>query len=205
MKCENIIFDLGGVIERIAPEKVIESFKAISMQRAESFFSLFRQSDICSKFETGEISITDFINYIRTNCTEPVDNASVIKAWCSNQLGVEKSTLSVLKELKKRGYHLFILSNTNAIHYGAILKSFNKHFDEDFEKFFDGIYLSYVISERKPSVNSYQKLVDDGIPPLKSVYIDDLEVNLQVPKGMGFSTIFHETNKSISYLLDEFP
>lgn len=205
MKCENIIFDLGGVIERIAPGKVIESFKAISMQRADSFFSLFRQSNICSKFETGEISTADFVNYIRANCTEPVDDESVIKAWCSNQLGVEKSTLSVLKDLKKRGYYLFILSNTNAIHYSEILKSFKQNFGEDFEKLFDGIYLSFIIKERKPSVNAYQKLVDDGILPLKSVYIDDLEMNLQVPNGMGFNTIFHETNKNINYLLDEFP
>lgn len=204
MKYKNIIFDLGGVIENIAPEKVTESFKAIGMQNAEDFFSLYRQSDICSQFETGAISSDMFIEIIRKNCSNNVDHATIINAWCANQLGVKLNTLNVIRELKKRNYKLYILSNTNAVHYEKILRIFFQSYKKDFREFFDDIYLSYVIGKRKPSDEPYQHMINSGIAPTESIYIDDLSENLHSPKKLGFLTILHETNNSIEYLLDRF-
>lgn len=201
---KNIIFDLGGVIEKISPTKVIEKFKDIGMVDAENFFSLYRQSDTCSKFETGEITPEEFIQHIRNNCTNSATDNEIISAWCSNQIGVEKSTLFVLKELKNRGYNLYILSNTNPIHYNEITSSFYKRYNEKFEALFSHVYLSYELKARKPGRAPYKKLTDKGIYPLSSIYIDDLEENLQSPRELGFTTLLHKTNESIEYLLSRF-
>lgn len=204
MSGKNIIFDLGGVIEEISPSSVITSFKKIGLKNADTFFSLYRQSDICSDFETGDISINQFIEYIRGGCHGQVSDEEIITAWCANQLGVTKNTVQVLKILKERGYKLYILSNTNPVHYRAITLSFYKAHQEDFESLFDGIYLSYTLKARKPNIEPFQKLIEFGLVPSRSVYIDDLKENLTAPSGLGFSTVLHKTNASIHYLLSDF-
>lgn len=204
MKKDGIIFDLGGVLEKIDPSRVIESFKKIGMLHSEDFFSLYRQSNICSQFETGQIFSKDFISHIGSLCIKKVSDKAIIDAWCSNQLGIEKSTLFTLKELKYRKYKLYILSNTNPVHYERILYNFKKCYHEEFEKLFDKIFLSYNIKERKPNIAAYQHLIDWGISPSKSVYIDDLEENLHAPKELKLSTLHHRTNGNIEYLLNLF-
>lgn len=205
MKKENIVFDLGGVIEHIDPKRVIKSFEGIGVQNASEFFSLYRQSKICSLFETGHVFAQDFIEHISSLCGSSVTDEVIVNAWCANQLGVEPNVLSVIRELKNRSYKLYILSNTNPIHYERILYNFYRRYNENFEKLFDEIYLSYNIGKRKPGEAAYQHLVDNGILPEKSTYIDDLEENLSAPKKLGFSTLHHKTNEGLEYLLELFP
>ena len=205
MKINNIIFDLGGVIEKIDPKKVTEKFKQLGVCHAEKFFSLYRQSEMCSNFETGHISSSEFIAHIKNLCKNSVSNKDIVSAWCANQLGVEKSTLSILKTLKSRSYKLYILSNTNPIHYAMILRNFKHYHNEEFELIFDNIFLSYEIGKRKPNKAPYQHLIDSGILPSKSIYIDDLDENLNSPRNLGFSTLHHKTNESIDYLLNLYP
>lgn len=205
MKKSNIIFDLGGVIEKIDPKGVIAEFKKIGVRHAEDFFSLYRQSEMCSNFETGHISSKEFIAHIKSLCKNSVSDKDIISAWCANQLGVEKSTLSVLKTLRSRNYKLYILSNTNPIHYAMILRNFKHEHNEEFEPLFNHVFLSYEIGKRKPNNAPYQHLMDSGILPLKSIYIDDLDENLTSPRNLGFSTLHHKTNESIDYLLNLYP
>ena len=205
MLIKDIIFDLGGVIEAISPNQVITTFAALGMKNAKHFFSLYRQSDICSKFETGAISSRDFIQHVQKSCENNTSEKAIIDAWCANQLGVSDSILSVIKALRRRHYKLYILSNTNCIHYQKIKDSFYEKFNERLESLFEQVFLSYQLKARKPGFSLYQKIIDQGIDPTTSVYIDDLEENLRSPQALGFTTILHKTNSSIDYLLSRFP
>lgn len=193
-----IIFDLGGVIEKINPEAVIKQFTALGMKNADSFFSLFKQSDICTAFELGKISENEFIYHLAQLCNPNTPIELIKSVWCANQLGVSKETVSTLNRIKQLGLKLYILSNTNEIHAEAIENAFLKAHSFDLKSLFTGIYYSFKTHLRKPYRSAYQYLLDDvHLSPEKCIYVDDLESNLIEPKNMGMNCIFSKTNKEL--------
>ena len=89
-----IVFDLGGVIEKISPSSVIDAFKSLGMENPETFFSLYRQSSICDDFERGLITGQGFLDYLRPHFISGTSDKEIINAWNANQLGVQPATVS---------------------------------------------------------------------------------------------------------------
>lgn len=198
-KFTTIIFDLGGVIEKINPAKVAKSFARLGINNAEDLFSLFRQSSICSAFELGNINKKDFIQHLQAMCQPKTSEFLIEKAWCANQLGVSNDTLQTLDQLKKNGFKLFILSNTNPIHAQKIEKGFLQTHQRSFQSLFDAVYYSFNIHLRKPDPKIYQYVLADAqLSAEKCIYIDDLETNLKPAKRLGLHCIHHQTNEEIN-------
>ena len=198
---DTIIFDLGGVIEKINPNAVIFEFRKIGMLEPNKFFSLYRQSEICSLFESGKIERSEFIEHLRSLCEGNASDAILEAAWCSNQLGVPQATVDILSELKKMGVNLFILSNTNCIHAEYVEKTFSEKYRTKFNRFFRGVYYSYRIKERKPNERSYKYLLKNAsLSPGQCIYIDDIEKNLRVPYVLGMCCLLHTTNTNLNMI-----
>ncbi|HLB56392.1 MAG TPA: HAD family phosphatase [Coxiellaceae bacterium] len=196
-----IIFDLGGVIERINPKQVAQEFRALGMSDPSQFFSLYGQSDICSDFETGKIQESQFVDHLKTVCSPGISSETVIQAWCTNLCGVPAETITVLKTLRENGFRLFVLSNTNPIHAREIETRFNKVHDINFHSMFEKVYYSFEVGLRKPDDAIYQHVLNDAkLNPELCVYIDDLEVNLKSPERLGLRCVHHQTNASIDNL-----
>lgn len=196
-----IIFDLGGVIEKIDPPAVSEAFKKLGMDDAESFFGLFRQSTICSSLERGEILAEEFIRHLKTKCHRDVSSSQIETAWCTNQLGVSLQTFSTLEQLKKTGMRLFVLSNTNPIHAKKLESAFYAQYQKAIRSMFDTVYYSFEIHLRKPEKAAYQYLLKHAaLVPEQCIYIDDLEINLEAPAALGMYSVLHSTNSEISTL-----
>ena len=84
--------------------------------------------------------------------------------------------LDLLLELRKK-YVVYLLSNTNEIHWQwSCLHAFRyKAFRA--EDFFEHIYLSYEMKMAKPDADIFQKVLDEtGILPNETLFIDDSEV-----------------------------
>jgi len=198
-KFTTIIFDLGGVIEKIDPTKVAQSFAKSGMSNAADLFSLLKQSSICSAFELGHISEKDFIQHLQTMCYPKTSDFFIEKAWCANQLGVSKNTMQTLDQLKNNGFKLFILSNTNPIHANKIEKSFYQTYQRNFKSLFDAVYYSFILHRRKPDSKTYQYVLNDAqLSAENCIYIDDLEKNLEPAKKLGVHCIHHQTNEEIN-------
>jgi putative hydrolase of the HAD superfamily len=198
LKFNTAIFDLGGVIEKINPNAVKLAFEKLGMDDAESFFTIFRQSEICSEFELGKVTEKEFIDYIKSKCKIKTSSEQIKTAWSTNQCGITKSTVKTVNSLKNKGLKLFVLSNTNQIHYQKIVDAFFKKHKQHINSLFNGIYCSYEMHLRKPGKEVFEYLIsEENIIPSNSIYIDDLEANLFAPKELGFHCICHQTNKEI--------
>lgn len=93
------------------------------------------------------------------------------------------SEVFVLK-LKANGYKVYLLSNYNRINFQYASKYFK------FYQQVDGGVISYEINHVKPEPEIYQALIDKyHINPLKAVFLDDTQKNLDGAKPFGFSTI----------------
>ncbi|MDA3779639.1 MAG: HAD family phosphatase, partial [Bacteroidales bacterium] len=115
-KIKNIIFDLGGVILNIDPQKTINAMEELGFPDFEKSYTLAKQNKLFDKLEKGIISPDIFRNEIRKNLKNPVSDNTINEAWGSLLLDFPKERIDLLNKLKAK-YRLFLLSNTNLIHY----------------------------------------------------------------------------------------
>lgn len=195
----SIVFDLGGVIEKINPIAVIQEFTKLGMKDAENFFSLFKQSAICTAFELGYMHKKEFIRHLQSLCRQNSTVDDIEYAWCANQLGISKNTMQVLTNLNRKKIKLFVLSNTNPIHAQIIESIFFGTYQKHLKDFFDFICYSFEMHLRKPDVNAYEYLLKRAnLIPKRCIYIDDIEENLAPMKKLGAYCVHHKTNDEIS-------
>ncbi|MBE6730176.1 MAG: HAD family phosphatase [Ruminococcaceae bacterium] len=94
---------------------------------------------------------------------------------------------SWLKELKEKGYKIYILSNFGDYTFNYAKKYF------DFLKYADGSLISYEVKMLKPSFEIYEALCDKfGIIKENAVFLDDSEMNIVGAKAFGLNGIVFE-------------
>lgn len=200
---KHVIFDLGGVIERVAPENVVRAFTELGMKNAASFYTIHAQDRLVNNFERGYTSPDEFIFYLKSLFQKEVSNEALIQAWNTNQLGVLPETLKTLESLRRMSQtKLYLLSNTNTLHTQHLKKRFNEQYNKALSEYFDKVYLSFEIGMRKPGEDIYEYVLHDiGARPQECFFIDDKEDNLSIPAAMGMRCIKHPINTDISYLV----
>ena len=101
-----------------------------------------------------------------------------------------------IKRLSK-SYRLYILSNSN---YSFVINSLEK---QGLLGYFKVVLVSSEIGARKPSVDAYNKLIDAGADPAKSIFIDDRKSNRVQAKVMGYSIVEFSSKHDLLSKLSE--
>ena len=70
------------------------------------------------EYETGKIDDAAFIKGIQQIAGKPLTENEIISAWNALLLDFPLERIELLEKLKKE-YRIFLLSNTNALHYKA--------------------------------------------------------------------------------------
>ena len=182
-KYKNLLFDFGKVIIDIDDKGAIERVKALLNN--ESAFE-----EALPKYETGKIGTDTFINKLLSQAKPKVQALDVIQAWNSMLIGIPASRLLMLEALKPK-YNLYLLSNTNELHMEWIHRHLKKdHGVDDFEKkYWNGVYYSYLVGERKPNPPIFQYFIDNAsIVPEQTLFMDDTEEHLYAASQLGFDT-----------------
>ena len=138
--------------------------------------------------EKGLISSAQFRDSIRGQITQEVTDEQIDAAWNSFLVDIPRFKLDMLLKLREK-YVVYLLSNTNEIHWQwSCLHAFRyKTFRA--EDFFEHIYLSYEMKMAKPDADIFQKVLDEtGILPNETLFIDDSEANCRTAEALGIST-----------------
>ena len=170
---KNIIFDLGGVILNIDYGQTANAFKKIGVTNFDEIYSQAKQGKVFDKLETGELSIEEFSNYMK-EFVPSLKSMDIDKAWNAMLLDLPVQRIDLLKELKK-GYRLFLLSNTNEIHIKSFRKMIKSFYGEYIlDDIFEQQYYSSEIGKRKPNVDCFQYVLEqNGLEPSETLFIDD--------------------------------
>lgn len=203
---KNIIFDLGDVIINIDVPLAARSFAELSDRPLEEVQELIHQNEVFKKFETGQLSAADFRDYIRELLQQPEWSDEVIdRAWNSLLLDIPSQRIEKIQELAKKGYRLFLLSNTSSIHIQEVNKILHqttgiKQLDDLFEK----LFLSYDMGIMKPHPDIYHGvLAQAGLLAHESLFLDDNADNIRAAAEVGIHTIHVQKPTSIiDYLKD---
>lgn len=180
---KNIIFDLGGVILNIDYRFTSQAFKNLGLHDFDEKYSQAKQSHLFDRLETGAVAPEQFRQELKTYFSQNVSDTDLDNAWNAMLLDLPHQRIDLLKELSKK-YRLFLLSNTNIIHYQAysayMKKTFGKMiFDEIFEK----QYLSFEVGMRKPDKEIFELLLNaNKLLASETFFIDD---SIQHIEGAG--------------------
>jgi putative hydrolase of the HAD superfamily len=187
---KNIVFDLGGVIINIDPPLAFKKFAELAGKPIEEVMDLFSANQLVERHETGVLSDDDFFNEIGLllGLTHHVDELKAIWGCLLNDIPKERIVL--IQQLAER-YKVFLLSNTNHIHYVEVENILhNATGVKSFEDLFEKVYLSYQIGLRKPHTPIYEHvLLDSQLIAAETLFIDDNLSNILGAESVGIQTI----------------
>jgi FMN phosphatase YigB (HAD superfamily) len=197
----NLLFDLGNVIVDIDIDG--------AFARLRSLFNAEAKQELIEKalvdYECGRISTDIFINTMLSQSERRYQAIDVIEAWNSMLVGIPSYRLDMLENLRSN-YNVYLLSNTNALHLEWIHRYTRKvHHVESFEKqFFDHAFYSHLVGDRKPNASLFKFIIEDAfMTPALTLYMDDVQENLDVAGKLGFETYLVKPGEEIAEYLKE--
>ena len=185
---KNIVLDFGGVLIDLDRRRCLEHFRRLGLPDVEGLLNDYRQQGFFLLHEKGLITDADFRNRVRNLAMGPLSDAQIDEAWNSFLAGIPVYKLDFLLELRRR-YKLYLLSNTNAIHWTyACAHEFGKG-GLRVEDYFDRLFLTYQMKMAKPDADIFQTMLSEaGIRPEETLFIDDAEANCKAAQALGIRT-----------------
>jgi putative hydrolase of the HAD superfamily len=198
---KNIIFDLGGVLLDIDTTKTNAAFEQLGVKDFKNNYTLNKADALFDNLETGAITDEEFYNGIRKISQLPLKNEAIRDAWNALLLNFRQESLRHLEQLAGK-YNLYLLSNTNSIHYTAFHNSFTAETGrKNFDDYFTKAYYSQQIGLRKPEKEIYSFVLQDaGIAASETVFIDDLLKNIEGAASVGIQTHHLLAHERIEHL-----
>ena len=188
-KIKNIIFDLGGVILDIDENIVYKELEKLGISVSELAHSK-EFIELISKFDTGIYTAPTFRKKAKALLgLEKMTDQKFDSIWNAMLLDIPRERIEAIEQVKKH-YKIFLMSNTNEIHYDLYVRDLQLRFGyKEFDALFDKSYFSFDIHLEKPDPRFFEMILDhEGLVPEETLFIDDTETNIKVAKKLGIRT-----------------
>ncbi len=187
---KNVIFDLGNVLLDFNPRGYLKS--KISDNKLEDVFKAIFSSEEWVMLDRGTITEKEAINnIINRNSTYINEINLAFDNWYDLLKPIEE-TVEILMSLKENGYKIYYLSNFHELAFGEVTKK-NKFFE-----LFDGGVVSYAEKLIKPEEDIYKLILERyKLNPNESIFVDDMETNVEGANKVGIKTILFKGAKEL--------
>ena len=192
-KITTIVFDIGGVLLDIHPEKTYQYISDSTDVNVDVVKNRFPW-DAHDEYEKGNLTNKEWFFTFRDSLPQPccLKETDFWKAW-SLLLGKEKKTVDLLGVLSQ-SHSTWLLSNTNP-----------KHIQDEVEKKYlfpslvDGTIYSFDARCRKPDRQIYDCLLERSqTEPEECIFIDDLIENVEAARLIGIHAIHYSNYNLLS-------
>ena len=181
-KIKNVIFDLGGVLINLDFDSCLNAFRTAGFTNIEEQVRQMQGNGVFSRFELGEISPEEFRDAIRKEADESLTDRKI--------------------ELRER-YMVYLLSNTNQIHWDYAGEEMFNYRGFRADDFFEDTFLSFKMHLAKPDKAIYEKVMKEAnILPEETFFIDDSETNCRAAAALGIQTHHYHIGEDLSLLFD---
>lgn len=161
-----ITFDLGNVLVKVDHMEFCRRLAELAGVSALEVYDFVFQGELEPLYDTGKITSEDFHRQITAYYNISLDFDQFSRWWNALFSPMPEMEAVVLRLAQR--YPLFLLSNTNALHFDYI----REHYPvlAHFTKF----VLSYRVGSRKPQSSIYAHLIGEaGLPAQQILFIDD--------------------------------
>lgn len=201
MKWQAIILDLGGVLLDVDYHASSRAFQALGVRDFDRLFSQYASSHLFEQLETGQVSPDEFYLELQKEVNVGTTVSQLRDAWNAMLGDFRPGSLAFLPLLKQH-CPLYLLSNTNVIHW----ESFHAHYhrtvgEPAFDQYFTKAWYSHEIGLRKPYPETYRQLLDqEDLDPARTLFVDDSKNNIDGAVEAGLRTHWLQPNERIESL-----
>lgn len=201
-KIRNIIFDLGAVLLNINPLLSLNEISKVSGIDHSELKSRLEKGNIFGKFDCGLINPDQFRSEMCNIMGKLVSDEEIDRIWNLLLLDFPLHRVKLIRELKKN-YRIFLLSNTNSIHYHSYTNTFYREYGTKFEELFDSLFLSYEMGFHKPDAEIYKQMLNRAdLNPSECLFIDDLLPNIEAASALGIETIHLTSEYDVTHYFE---
>ena len=201
-KIKNIVFDLGGVLVDLDFKAAINGLQKAGFANVKEQLQAFDREGIFQKFELGEMSADEFRTAIRENSTVSLTDEEVDGLWNAMLLEVPREKLELILHLRGK-YMVYLLSNTNSIHWDYVCKNAFNYRGFRVNDYFEETFLSYEMHLAKPDKAIFEKVLEEAnLLPEETLFIDDSEANCKAASELGIHTHHYHIGEDLKELFE---
>lgn len=188
-----IIFDLGGVLINLNVPRCIQAFSdLIGEENVRNILGMNKDGEgitsvsiasrqLMKDFERGLVTTDEFIAAILQYAPSGTTPDQIREAWFAMLEDLPQERLDYLAQLRQQGYHLYLLSNGNDLHWTYIDKRYHV------SSYFEQVFLSQVMHCAKPEEEIFRRVQEavtedspqTAVEQQPIFFIDDLLQNRQ--------------------------
>ena len=199
---KNIVFDLGGVLIDLDFKSAINGLQKAGFTNVKEQLQAFDNEGIFQKFELGEISADEFRASIRENSNVSLTDEEVDSLWNLMLLEIPREKLELILDLRSK-YMVYLLSNTNSIHWDYVCKNAFNYRGFRMDDYFEETFLSYEMHLAKPDKAIFEKMLNDAnLLPEEILFIDDLEANCKAAEEIGIHAHHYHIGDDLSKIFE---
>jgi putative hydrolase of the HAD superfamily len=177
-----IVSDFGGVICTFDYRIFCERLARRSAHSADDVYAAIYGNDLQRKFEQGHLTGREYHRRVMRLFGVEIPYKEFF-AMYGNIFTEIPATCDLLRRLRTR-YPLYLLSDTNEIHFGYVMQTV------DVLRLFDQFIVSYEVGAMKPGPRIYQEVLRrSSLPAEACVFIDDRVGNVEGAKRVGMHAV----------------
>ena len=185
---KNLVFDFGGEFVDLEKERIGNKVKALGATDIEQLLGVYTKTGFFQDYEKGNISDYNFREQLRSHVKPDASDEALDDAWNSFLVGIPSNKLECLLQLRKK-YKVYLLSNTNFIHWDYSCNNMFRYNGYKVCDFFDKIFLSFKMHEAKPNISIFKTVISEtNINPEETLFLDDSQDNCNAATTLGINT-----------------
>lgn len=195
---KNVVFDMGKVLVKFEPLKYISHYTNDETDTQILLDELFGSKEwvgLDHGIIVQEQAVESICKRVPTHLHEATKD--LIHNWHKYREPIEGMDL-IIKDLKSRGYNVFVLSNISSIYHELkkVIPALG---------LIDNEFLSYQWNMLKPTVEFYTAFYAHyNLIPKECVFIDDLPINIFMAETTGMNgIIFKGDTEKLKIQLEE--
>ena len=201
-KIKNIVFDLGGVLVDLDFKAAINGLQKAGFANVKEQLQSFDREGIFQKFELGEMTAVEFRTAIRENSTVTLTDEEIDALWNAMLLEIPREKLELILDLRGK-YMVYLLSNTNSIHWDYVCKNAFNYRGFRVNDYFEETFLSYEMHLAKPDKAIYEKVLQDAnLLAEETLFIDDSEANCKAAEEVGIHAHHYHIGDDLSKVFE---
>ena len=194
---KNLVFDFVNVLIEWNPAKILATFVEEDRKRIKA--AIF-DSGFWAQTDTGQLTLEVAIQAAQTllDSSYSATVEAIFTHWYET-VDVYHQLQEKIFEWAQLGYGIYILSTTSEIFYAVENAGLLP-----MTKVLTGKILFYEVGCAKPDKSIYQKLLGQyALQANQCVFIDDLQINLDAAKSLGFETILATSEQQNIIAIEE--
>ncbi len=198
---KNVIFDVGKVLVEYDPDSYMERL-GFDLKTRQAVNQAMFQNPLWEESDRGKLSTEELLEKFIFNDKEYKEEITKAYQTVGNTIELFPYSVAWIKELKQRGYRVYILSNYAEVTYEQTKEKM------EFLPYVDGAVFSFQCKWIKPEREIYEELCRKySIEPRESVFLDDRLENIKKAQELGFFGIqfqsYKQAIKELERILNE--